>query len=206
MIPGQIFEKRAAMWVYHMIRDFTRRDPGILTYRSPTQVNLNVYPFTKDQERVAEIEFQFPKYFSPTIEIGEQSVELLQPKIEQKATVLIVNTKNVEKSFIVIPGGESSSLPKTKRKSYLHFIIDFSKNSQMDMNRLVNHISSIAEQYNVEKGRISVANFATEDLTSKLIDLNQRDFLQDILDQASLPYQGGIRFRTCYKASCVGLS
>jgi len=47
MVLGQIFEKRAAMWVYHMIRDFTRRDPGILTYKSPTQVDLNVYPFTR---------------------------------------------------------------------------------------------------------------------------------------------------------------
>ena len=190
MVQGQIFEKKAAMWVYHMIRDYTRIDPGILTYRTPTQVNLNIYPFASAQERVAEIEFKFPKYFSPTIEIGEQSVELMQTEINQNANTLMITTKNQEKSFIIIPEEELSSLPKTIRKPYLHFIIDFSKDRRVDITKLINRISSIAKRYNVVKGMISVANFEIEDLTFELVDLTQRNILKDILGQASLQYQG----------------
>ena len=56
-VPGRMTEKKASMWVYQMIRDVTRRDPGILRYTAPDQLELRVFPLAGHEIRTVELSF-----------------------------------------------------------------------------------------------------------------------------------------------------
>jgi ATP-dependent Lon protease len=58
-VAGQLFEKKTAMWVYHMITS-ERRDPALLICTGPGTAELCVFPFEPGQERTVEIELLRP--------------------------------------------------------------------------------------------------------------------------------------------------
>ncbi|MDD2598540.1 MAG: MSEP-CTERM sorting domain-containing protein [Kiritimatiellae bacterium] len=76
LVPARLSDRRAAMWVYHMIRDRERRDPGLLVYTAPGRLGLNVFPFAAQEERVCLIRFLYPQGARPTVRVGERSVTL----------------------------------------------------------------------------------------------------------------------------------
>lgn len=203
MVPGQIFEKRAAMWVYHMIRDFTRRDPGILTYRSPTRVDLNIYPLMFNETRVAEIEFQFPKDYTPVISLGEEQFALNQTANQIPPRVIRGAFSN-HGSFLVLPEGILSALPKTKRAPYLHFILDFSKGTPADPDAFIERVHSIIHQYSQIKNiKITAANFDIEELTHNPIASENTDAIRQAVMQSSLKRQGGLDIGRVIKQELV---
>lgn len=191
MTPGQIFEKRAAMWVYHMIRDFTRRDPGLLTYQSPSRINLNVYPFALNEKRIVEIEFQFPKDYSPVISIGEQRLILNQK--EDTAPLPVVGGTFQKGSFFVLSKDVLSALPKTKRRPYLHFILDISKEGMPDMSAYKERMELVRRQYpSITKARITAAHFESQLLTPDFLDLNNKKTITQAIQKTTLSHQGSL--------------
>ncbi|WP_372847294.1 MSEP-CTERM sorting domain-containing protein, partial [Pontiella sp.] len=76
MVPARLSDRKAAMWVYHMIRDRARLDPGLLVYTGPNRLRLNVFPFASHEERQCAIRFLYPEGSSPEIDIGGQAVAL----------------------------------------------------------------------------------------------------------------------------------
>ncbi len=193
MVKGKIFEKRTAMWVYHMIRDFTRRDPGILTYKTPTLVNINVYPFLKDQTRVAEIEFQFPTGFKPTIIIGDEPVELANVENEMNAAIEDSKIVSDGHKFLLLDNEDISVLPKLTRKPYLHFILDFSKGSKLDNEKFVSGILSVAEEYNdIKIAKVVAANIDLVDLSQGFVNLEDREAIARVVSSGSLSHRGSL--------------
>jgi hypothetical protein len=126
MVSGQIFERRTAQWVYHMIRDFVRRDPGLLSYKTPEQVELSVYPFIQGEKREVEISFEFPANFTPAVQVGDKTISLTESNVaSSKETLSATDSKG--NAFLFVPEEQSKLLPKVKRQPYLHFILDRSQ-------------------------------------------------------------------------------
>ncbi len=67
-VPGRIFERRAALWVYEQIRDVQRRDPALLVYRDDGRLALRVFPVAQNVERRVEIEFLLPPGAPATVQ------------------------------------------------------------------------------------------------------------------------------------------
>lgn len=187
-VPGQIFEKRAAMWVYHMIRDFTRRDPGILTYMSPTQVELKIYPFMRSERRIAEIEFQFLKGQSPVISLGDKKIALGQEDVTVSNDSVLMGRVNQSELFAIFSKETFSSLPHLKRRPYFHFILDASKDGSLDVQGYMERINYVKSQYpNIKMAKVTVANFDLEDLTITPLMLDE---MNKVIDKSTLPHQG----------------
>jgi hypothetical protein len=128
MVPGQIFERSSALWVYQMIVNRTRRDPGLLMYQSPTELSLNVYPFAKGETRMAEIELAYPQSLRPVIQVGDHAVALSPDDGAAAAptTPPIMIARRGENAFFLVPPEGLAELPHLRRKPYIHFIIDAS--------------------------------------------------------------------------------
>ncbi len=59
-VPGRIFEKKSALWVYQMIRAHTQKDPAILYYKSDSSLHLSVFPVPAHGHRTLEIDLLHP--------------------------------------------------------------------------------------------------------------------------------------------------
>lgn len=60
-VPGQLFEKKAALWVYQRITSSPEiRDPAILRYSGPNSLELQVFPVPEGGNRTVEVEFTAP--------------------------------------------------------------------------------------------------------------------------------------------------
>lgn len=199
MVPGQIFERRTAEWVYHMIRDFVRRDPGILFYKTIEQVNLSVYPFTQGETREVEITFEFPANFKPIVRVGDQTISLTE-----SSTFALRDTLSASDSegntFLFIPKEQSLFLPEFKRKPYLHFILDRSQKGLENLSGYREQIESVAARYpQMKMCRITAANFSTEEV-SGVIDVHQGDALRIALQKIGLKRQGGFNVERVIQA------
>ncbi|HEX8679811.1 MAG TPA: MSEP-CTERM sorting domain-containing protein, partial [Chthoniobacterales bacterium] len=131
-VPGRIFEKKTALWVYHMIRDWTRRDPGILTYADARTVELRVFPFAPMERRRTEIELLYPATLNPAIKIsdgewqGEGNVPAIAVALTSEGT-----------SAAMLAAEAVAHLPPARRPPYLHFIVDRSAAAKMSDEQIV---------------------------------------------------------------------
>ncbi len=123
-VPGRLFEKKAALWVYRMIRDVTRRDPGLLFYTGPNELQLQVFPLAKDETRTVEFELTYPEGLARSIEIDGQKAPL--GDIQRVAMVTATDAGPV----VVLNKPALDELPLIQRKPYWHFIVDWSEGSQ----------------------------------------------------------------------------
>lgn len=160
-VPGRIFEKKTAMWVYRMIRDATRRDPGLLTYASPTRLNLRVFPFSADQSRVTEIEFLTPAGFEGPITIGDRRID----SPESTGPRLVDCPDETGRRFIVINSEASQLLPSVQRTPYLHVIVDRSANG-LDGEQINQALGRLAGYFpEVSRATLTLANYEITDFT-----------------------------------------
>ncbi|MEM0969052.1 MAG: MSEP-CTERM sorting domain-containing protein, partial [Verrucomicrobiota bacterium] len=164
-VPGQIIEKKAAMWVYRMIRD-ARKDPGILTYQTPHQVELRVFPFAGKETRITEIEFLSPISLRDPIQIGNQIVgeprrdsHILHAKTEQEAQAILA---------------PSALLPTVLREPYLHFLVERSEDAE-NLDQTVRRMIEFSESSfpSIKKARVSNAHFDSREVTEGTIPISE---------------------------------
>lgn len=123
-IPGRIFERKTAMWVYHMIRDVVRRDPGLLVYQDPATLKLNVFPFAPDQTRTTGFAFLFPQGADPVVHIGDREVRLVTDA-ETEPFAVTVNAD--DGTFVYLNQASLQRLGTVTREPILHLLLDVSK-------------------------------------------------------------------------------
>lgn len=126
-VPGRIFEANTAISTYHGIRN-RRRDPGIVSYQSPTELQLRVFPFSSDPEspfkvRTTEIEFLYPEGWKPRITIAAEVVDLGQA--EEIPEIYLAESE--AGAMVVVPAQVRRTLPRVLRAPYLHFNLDRSR-------------------------------------------------------------------------------
>jgi hypothetical protein len=183
-VPGRIFEKKTALWVYQMIRDVTRRDPGVLVYTGPDTLELRVFPFAGNEKRVTEIEFLTPPGMQGTVEIGERSISLSS----EGGSPAFVETA----SRLVLPEAAAASLPEVRRRPYLHFIVDRSAKGRLSPEETVNMIKQVAPTFSAASAfRVTAANYEFSDVLDGMHSLDRVDDLSRVPESRWLEVRGG---------------
>jgi hypothetical protein len=120
-VPGRITEKKTALWVYTMIRDSERRDPGLLFYNAPDELELRVFPVVSGTPSVVEIDFVMPDGAEGARPWGRAGNDWWVPELAKPQVVLS------EIGAVAAGGLEALALPAVNRDSYLHVIVDRSQ-------------------------------------------------------------------------------
>jgi len=116
-VPGQLIEKKTALWVYRMITG-ERRDPALLLFTSPGTADLRVFPFAPHEVRTVEIELLHPALPVPPLTIGNRTLAL---PTAATSTGLTLTRHDNTTGTLMIP---AASLPTLTRQPYLHLIVD----------------------------------------------------------------------------------
>ena len=194
MVRGQLFERNTAAWVYHMIRDWTRRDPGLLLYTSPTRVEMSIFPFKRNEVRFAELELTYPRGMAPIIKIGQYRIFLQDSPVYNGTLPMALTGQDA--------GGEAYALVLTRpeemlllyrRKPYLHFILDFSAASTLSPEDSLKQILGAAASFpDADLIRISAANFEVETLSPEYIPVQKKALIQEAVRRSTLPRRGSL--------------
>ncbi|MBT4223729.1 MAG: MSEP-CTERM sorting domain-containing protein [Opitutae bacterium] len=160
-VPGRLFEKKTALWVYQNIRDFERRDPGLVYYVTPTELTLRVFPLASGETRTTEIEFLYPKELKPRISIGDEVLDLGESN--ELPRIHIAETG--AGAMVVVPKALRTTLPVTIRSPYIHFNLDRSNASKEQVEKTLAEIQKTARFFpEVQDFTISLANFDYQEL------------------------------------------
>ncbi|MDA0813974.1 MAG: MSEP-CTERM sorting domain-containing protein [Verrucomicrobia bacterium] len=189
-VPGRMTEKKASMWVYQMIRDVTRRDPGILRYTAPDQLELRVFPLAGHEIRTVEIEFLASATIEQQVIINGQRIALNDGSQPSDAGICFA-TSPTGASLAIASRSSSEPLPTTRREPYLHFIIDWCAKSAATPEVIESAIESARVLLPEAKlGTASLVNFEMASVGDQAIPL---DRLAEAVDTAmdQLPKRGG---------------
>lgn len=189
-VPGRITERRAAQWVYRMIRDVTRRDPGILRYTAPGQLELRVFPLAGHETRTVEIEFLAPVSIDRSLRLGGQEIALSDGSSQSGAGICLAAAG--EGASIAIAGEAfSRGLPSILRAPYLHFIIDWSAAAEFTAGRMDAAIAAARRAVpDATLGTATLANFDMLDVAREPMALD--GLAQRIVSEGGrLPRRGG---------------
>lgn len=157
-VPGKLFEKKSAMWVYKMIRDIARRDPGVLRYTAPNTVELRVFPLQGHEHRKVEIEFLYPRGDRKTVQIGAQTVALEQ---RDKYEDAVLAWGGETGTSVSLADEALAQLPQVKRTPYLHFLVNHAQPSKLSAEQLGSAIEAARSVVpEATLGRVTLANFA----------------------------------------------
>ncbi len=190
LVPGKIFEKKTALWVYEMIRDTERRDPGLLYYRSPTELELRVYPLVPEAPVAVEVDFLVPAALPATAGAGKAAgwPEIFFELAEQLHPRAVADARG----NLAVAGLDALRLPVAERKPYLHLIIDRSKENGFDGD-LARTLATLKEKFpRADLARITLANY---DVTDLLVSLTPLDRLPPCTKETMnrvMPRSGGL--------------
>ncbi len=162
-VPGRITEKKTALWVYTMIRDSERRDPGLLFYNAPDELELRVFPVVPHTPSVVEIDLLVPAKLDDAKVLGGGStdVAVVFAKLAEQLRTRIVHD---ERGSLVAGGLEARSLPGVKREPYLHVIVDRSADNGFDGD-LPAAVRTLREKFPAARSvRVTLANYESVEL------------------------------------------
>lgn len=188
-VPGRIVEKKTALWVYSMIRDSERRDPGLLFYNAPDQLELRVFPVATDAPSVVEIDVLVPAVLSNDALTGNSRdpAEVLTDLARALSPQLARNGQGV-----YLAGGlEKQSLPEVKRESYLHLLIDRSEHNGYIGDWAVT-LRELKKRFpEVTQARVTLANYNVIEFVDQPTGLDQLPALSLKDLERLLPLTGG---------------
>ncbi|MDB6095255.1 MAG: hypothetical protein JWM32_2817 [Verrucomicrobia bacterium] len=190
LVPGRIFEKKTALWVYSMIRDIERRDPGILFYNAADQLQLKVFPVAPDREQPTTVEIDF---LVPVRVASTESLTGLADAAEMLRALGRLSRPQVarEELRVALAGIPPGSLPDVKREAYLEVIVDRSAGNGFDGD-LGPALNSLRKKFPaVHSARVSLANYEVADLVKPLTSLDELIAAPPANYRAKLPKAGG---------------
>lgn len=179
MVAGRIFEKKTALWVYAMIRDGERRDPGVLYYRNAEELELRVFPVVAGKPPRVEIDFLLPPGDAPKFPT-EPAVGMA---VRGLGDGVAPQSFTVDGHVVFVAGKLASALPVVDRRPYLHLIIDRSEDNGFD-GRWEPVVEALRSRFPATNGvRVTAANVDVRDLTTELVGLPR---LADLASSAAL--------------------
>lgn len=172
LVPGRIFEKKTALWVYKMIRDTERRDPGILFYRSPAELELLVFPVNPNARTTVEIDFLVPGVVDD-IDVVQRTTTLAGLAQELERATCQPFALRLASDDVVVGGFAPDSLPVVEREPYLHLIVDRSADNAFE-GSLMEALRVLRVRYPAAKSaRLTLANYDVTDLVRELTPLDK---------------------------------
>ena len=188
-VPGRIFEKKTALWVYTMIRDSERRDPGLLIYNTPAELELRVFPVAASEKSVVEVDFLVPAQIDAE-RLPAQArdpAEFLSELGRRMTPRMTANDRGV-----LVTGLDVHSLPVVDRETYLHVIIDRSIGNGFDGD-LPAALRFLREKFpTARRARITLANYDVAPLVTKLTPIDELIANPPSKWGATLPLAGGL--------------
>lgn len=169
LVPGRLFEKKTALWVYAMIRDAERRDPGLLYYRQPGELELRVFPISPDSPVLVEVDFLFPGALSP----DRLPSDLRDPgRVLHDLAAQLRPTLMAAPAGTVVTGGlDRLALPAVDREPYLHVIVDRSDRHGF-RGDLAAALPTLARRFpTARQARVTLAHHDVADLVVPLTPL-----------------------------------
>ena len=168
-MPGRIVEKKTALWVYTMIRDLERRDPGLLFYSAPGELELRVFPVNAGTPAVVEIDFLAPVEIAPGTRFEVHGPIAVLEHLRTMMSPLLTRHASEE---ILIPGAFSGvQPPPVERPPYIHFLVDRSAGGAFDGD-FPAVLRAVRERFPSAAGaRVSLVNHDVVDLTPALTPL-----------------------------------
>lgn len=188
-VPGRFVEKKTALWVYNMIRDTERRDPGLLVYTAPNELELRVFPINRNQPVIVEIDLLVPAALSVR-DLGEPTTV---PNVVLGAIDALLRPQlaRTERGTVVV-GLESLQLPGVEREPYVHLIVDRSAANAFTGD-LAAAVRALRAKYPaIRRARVTVANFDVADLVPNLTPLDQLPPLVTVDWERQLPAAGSL--------------
>ena len=189
-VSGRIVEKKTALWVYTMIRDSERRDPGLLFYNAPDELELRVFPINRNAPVTVEIDFMLPGALT--------APEVAAPSDDPAAVLtrlghgLRPRMTRGERGLVAAGGLDGTMLPAVERETYLHLIIDRSERNDFQGD-LAAALRALREKFPAAgRARITLANFDVIDLVPELTPLDQLPRCEESTLQRVLPRAGGL--------------
>ncbi len=123
-VEGRVADRKSALWLYHMIRDSTRRDPGVLVYTDPQHLKLSVFPFTPLELRRCAIRFVFLTGITAEIVVADQRFQLGGSEgVEMPIVQVALNGGG---KALYVPREQAVSMPSVQRAVCVHFLLDVS--------------------------------------------------------------------------------
>lgn len=190
MTPGRITERKTALWVYEMIRDSERRDPGLLRYVSDQEVELRVFPVPAGKSAKVEFDLLLP--------VAPAQLPALNPDpdlgaaIRQLAAAIPSTLTHGAHRAVFVPGGASPELPAVAREQYLHLIVDRSEASGFK-GSLGDLLPEIRREFPaVKRVRVSLANYEVSAGEPELVALDQLEQWDAAALAHALPLAGGL--------------
>ena len=148
---AQLRERKAATWVYEMIRDMTRRDPGLVVYEDDQHLRLRVYPFAAGEKRLCGLRFRTAAGLQSTISMADTLIHL---DGGTKVAAVSATLAGGEEALIV-PRTTLTNLPSFRREVMAHLILDHSSSAETNhaavisraradaLHAIENHVPSI---------------------------------------------------------------
>ena len=159
-VEGRIFDRKTALWVFHMIRDRTRRDPGMIHYVNDHTLELRVFPFAANQTRTCGIRFLYPRGMNPTATIGARATRLS----DGMGSGLVATADGW-----LIPSDHT--LPMTVREPYLHVLVDASAGAVDFLPAVERQIDTLLERGpDVQHLRIDLVNHGSHPVSEAMLD------------------------------------
>ncbi len=159
-VEGRIFDRKTALWVFHMIRDRTRRDPGMVHYVGPNTLEMRVFPFATGQTRTCAVRFLFPRGMAPVVTVGGRDIQLADG---EGAGLVAAGT-----GLLVPP---DHGWPLTVRTPYLHVLVDASVEAVDFLPEVEGQIAGLLERApELDHLRIDLVNHATRPVSKALLD------------------------------------
>jgi hypothetical protein len=147
---GLLARKESALTVYTNIMR-ALRDPALLMYQNDGSCSLRVFPVDAGQKRRAALSFCYRKPFVFTL--GSKHIEIDHSFIKQPRS----EAKNKGQS---IHTTVSSNMYRSQAEQVLHFIIDYSDNSDISLEQALNTMQDLLTKNNWQgRIRFSLANY-----------------------------------------------
>ena len=170
-VPGRIFEKKTALWVYTMIRDSERRDPGLLVYNKPDELELRVFPVPPGKPATVEIDFLIPA----SLAAAEAPVDSRNPAavLAWLGGALPPQLANNPRGGFVAGVFAARHLPAVGREPYLDLIIDRSADNGFTGD-LPTALRALQKKFpDARNARITLANYDIVDLAAGLTSIDE---------------------------------
>ena len=189
-VSGRIFEKKTALWVYTMIRDSERRDPGLLVYNQPDELELRVFPVAVDTPTTVEIDFLVPSKVDVPRGLAstKDPAAILTALAGMLSPQLAVNARGC----LVASGQAARDLPVVRRESYLHVIVNRSADNGFTGD-FAAALRVLREKFpGARRARVTVANYDVIDLVAPLTPLDELIAHPPADLERALPLSGGL--------------
>ena len=142
-VPGILAEKKAAEWVYRQIAN-VQRDPSILRYVTPDELEYRVFPFGEEEVRTAGME---------VLHREPLMLELNGIRLQLGDTTTTTASNAIttpDEAVTYVPQRVKAGLTKVRRKPVFHLVLDATERWRDERERLIQEVDAFVAEHRID--------------------------------------------------------